>query len=73
MTTLTEPTTSRPIAPRQAQEDNAQRLVLDNVSWQEYLAVGQAFQNRPGLRITYDRGRLEFMTTSPRHEICKSA
>jgi Uma2 family endonuclease len=71
MTTLTEPITSRPVAPRQAPEDGTQRLLLDNISWQEYIAVGQALPDRPGLRITYDRGRLEFMTTSPRHEIYK--
>jgi Uma2 family endonuclease len=48
-----------------------QRLLLYAVSWETYVAVGEAFQDRAGLRMTYDRGRLEFMTTSPRHEIYK--
>ena len=45
-----------------------QRLVLRNVTWEEYQVIGRLFADRPGLRITFDRGMLEFMTTSPRHE-----
>jgi Uma2 family endonuclease len=45
-----------------------QRLMLRNVSWDEYVAIGNILLDRPGLRMTYDDGRLEFMTTSPRHE-----
>jgi len=45
-----------------------QRLVLQDVPWQSYVAIGDALPNRPGLRMTYDRGTLEFMTTSPEHE-----
>src|SRR5438132_736147 len=48
-----------------------QRFVLDNVTWQQYEEIGKALQDRAGLRITYDRGRLELMTTSPIHEIYK--
>ena len=48
-----------------------QRLILHDVSWQSYVAIGDALPNRPGLRMTYDRGSLEFMTTSPEHEIYK--
>ncbi len=44
-----------------------QRLVFDAISWREYEQIGRVFQDRP-LRITYDRGRLEIMTTSPKHE-----
>jgi Uma2 family endonuclease len=51
--------------------DAEQRLVLDTVDWQSYLAIGKALADQPGLRLTYDQGSLEFMTTSPRHEICK--
>ena len=46
----------------------AQRLVLHNVPWQSYVAIGDALPDRPALRMTYDRGNLEFMTTSPEHE-----
>jgi Uma2 family endonuclease len=44
-----------------------QRLVLGGVSWQTYLRVLRAFDDRH-LRITYDRGALELMTLSPEHE-----
>lgn len=48
----------------------AQRLLLHDVRWDAYLAIGKALQDRP-VRMTFDRGRLEFMTTSPEHEIYK--
>ena len=48
-----------------------QRLLLDEVSWDAYLQIGEALRDRPALRMTYDRGRLEFMTTSPEHEKLK--
>jgi Uma2 family endonuclease len=35
------------------------------------MTIGVALQDRPALRMTYDQGSLEFMTTSPRHEIYK--
>ncbi len=45
-----------------------QHFVLDNVTWQQYEEIGKVLENRAGLRITYDRGILELMTTSPEHE-----
>jgi Uma2 family endonuclease len=42
-------------------------LVLPGVSWNAYLRVLRAFDDRH-LRITYDRGELEIMTISPEHE-----
>jgi Uma2 family endonuclease len=48
-----------------------QRLLLNAVSWQEYTDLGQILRDRPALRLTYDRGRLELMTTSPEHERLK--
>lgn len=42
-------------------------MVFDAVSWREYELIGRAFQNRP-IKITYDRGRLEIMTLSFKHE-----
>jgi len=44
------------------------RVVLHAVSWRQYVALGNILQDHPGLRMTYDRGTLEFMTTSPEHE-----
>lgn len=51
--------------------DTCQRLELAGVTWQAYLAIGQALADRPALRLTFDRGLLEFMTTSPQHEVYK--
>jgi Uma2 family endonuclease len=41
-----------------------QRLLLHNVSWEQYEAVGEALRDRAGLRITYDCGNMEVYTTS---------
>ena len=49
-----------------------QRLFLDAVSWRAYERLGRVFQDRP-LRITYDRGRLEIMTLTTKHEFWKHA
>jgi Uma2 family endonuclease len=43
-------------------------VVLYNVDWRAYQAIGRALADRPALRLTYDRGALEIMTTSPRRE-----
>lgn len=48
-----------------------QRLLLHEVSWDNYLAIGNALGDRPALRMTYDRGSLEFTVTSSQHEIYK--
>jgi Uma2 family endonuclease len=66
MTTLLEQPVSQTPAPSIYNGD--QRLVLHNVTWAQYQAIGHLFEDRPGLRITFDQGMLEFMTTSPRHE-----
>lgn len=44
-----------------------QRLVFDAVSWPQYVGLGRLWEDRP-LRITYDRGQLEIMTLSAKHE-----
>lgn len=44
-----------------------QKLVLDNISWQTYQALGSALQDR-NLHLTYDQGLLEIMVISPEHE-----
>jgi Uma2 family endonuclease len=48
--------------------DLGQCLVLEDITWQQYVTISDALPERGGLRITFDRGRLEFMTTSTRHE-----
>jgi Uma2 family endonuclease len=66
MTTLLEQPVSE--TPTPSIYNGEQRLVLHNVTWAQYQTIGNLFTDRPGLRITFDRGMLEFMTTSPRHE-----
>src|SRR5262249_39088385 len=49
----------------------APRVVLYGVSWRSYCMMGRALLDRPALRLTYDRGALQIMTTSPQHERLK--
>lgn len=46
------------------------RMVFDAISWREYELIGRAFRDRP-IKITYDRGRMEIMTLSSKHESFK--
>jgi Uma2 family endonuclease len=46
-----------------------QRLVLHGVSWHEYTRMLRAFAERPGYRLTYDRGTLEIMSPLFEHEV----
>lgn len=43
-------------------------LTLSNVSWEEYENLVQAVGEAPSLRINYNRGRMEIMTLSFKHE-----
>lgn len=45
-----------------------QKLLLCGVDWQTYRRLLWAFDERPGLRLTYDRGALEIMTLTHEHE-----
>jgi Uma2 family endonuclease len=44
-----------------------QRLRLSNVSWENYILCCDMLWERP-VRVTYDRGEMEIMTLSPKHE-----
>jgi Uma2 family endonuclease len=46
-------------------------VVIDDVDWAAYEAIGEALLDRANIRLTYDRGRLEIMTLSPEHERLK--
>jgi Uma2 family endonuclease len=46
-------------------------VVLYNVDWRDYQAIGRALADRPALRLTYDRGALEIMTISSEHDRLK--
>ena len=47
-------------------------FVLDNVDWRTYGRLLRIFENRPAMRLAYDRGRLEIMSPLPGHEFDKS-
>lgn len=44
-----------------------QHFLLTDIAWRTYVAFGNLLEGR-NLRLTYDRGELEFMTLSPEHE-----
>src|SRR5260370_27981448 len=44
------------------------RILLTGVSWGSYSRLLQIFGDRPHLRLTYDRGDLEIVSRSLRHE-----
>jgi Uma2 family endonuclease len=43
-------------------------LRLSGVDWQEYTRLLRIFAERPGIRLTYDRGELEIMAPLYRHD-----
>ena len=58
-------------APPPGANGETQRFLLRNIDWRTYKGIGDLLPDRPGLRLTYDRGNLEFMSTSHKHEIYK--
>jgi Uma2 family endonuclease len=50
----------------------AQRLVVHDLSWQDYVQIGNILCDRPALRLTFYEGTLEIMVTSREHEYFKS-
>lgn len=52
-------------------EPGEQRLLLGGVTYKDYVLLGDVLGHRPGLHLTYLRGTLEIMTTSPLHEHLK--
>src|SRR5437016_1917784 len=47
-----------------AQAPAEQRLILYGVPWKMYTRLLRGFDERPAVRLTYDRGTLEIMTLS---------
>jgi Uma2 family endonuclease len=43
-------------------------LVFHDCGWDEYERVLRDLEDRPALRVTYDDGRLQIVSTSPEHE-----
>ena len=50
------------------QSPSEQRFILQAVPWRTYERLLRAFGDRPGVRLTYDRGTLELMTFSHEHQ-----
>lgn len=51
------------------QAQAGQRMVLHAIPWTTYVALRNVSENR-NVRMTYDRGELEMMSPSKRHEVC---
>ncbi len=47
-------------------------VLLHNISWSTYESLLQDNPETPSLRLTYDRGDLLIMVTSPEHEVIKA-
>jgi Uma2 family endonuclease len=67
MSAIAEPMAKSGIKPERMPVGE-QRFLLHGVDWKTYVAIADAFGDRAGLHITYDRGSLEFMTLSTEHE-----
>jgi Uma2 family endonuclease len=61
--------TSVPVTPVELTPE--QRLVLYGVSWETYVNISEALTPHPSVKLTYDQGALEIMTTSFPHENLK--
>jgi Uma2 family endonuclease len=48
-------------------------LVFQQVPWADYEQLLQDLVDRPGVRVSYDRGRLEIMSPLPEHEEYKDS
>ncbi len=72
MSTIVEHLTKEPSAePSQAgrkADRPVQQFVLDGVSYDQFVALTDAFGDRSGLRVSYDGDRFEIMSPSRRHE-----
>ena len=43
-------------------------LIIHDFDWQDYEQLLEAIGDRPGFRISYDNGRLEVVSPSPKHD-----
>jgi len=69
----TQATSSLPVKSRRAEAGDAdRRFVIYGVSWPSYVAMREALDDHPGLRMTYLEGTLELVTLSEKHEDLKT-
>ena len=50
------------------QTRRSRNMVLENIDWRTYSRLTRVFADRPGVRLTFDRGRLEIRSPLPAHE-----
>ena len=56
----------------QTQTSANHRVVVEDVTWEQYVTISDALTPQRGLRLTFDGQRLEFMTLSYLHEHLKT-
>lgn len=61
------------VEPRRLTVPPGQRLLLEEVSWDEFEAILEDLGERRAARIAYDLGLLEIMTPLPEHEFGKES
>jgi Uma2 family endonuclease len=59
-----------PVTQRAPVTTTTDRLLIQGVTWKSYVTLADEL-NENHVRLTYDRGRLEIMSPTPRHEIYK--
>src|SRR4051794_16521311 len=55
-------------APTIGQPTTGQCLLLSGIDWRTYTRLLHIFAERPGIRLTYDRGQLEIMSPRLEHD-----
>lgn len=56
------------VTAKQVQLPPGQCVRLSDIDWRTYSRLLKVFAERPGVRLTYDRGELEIMSPSLRHD-----
>lgn len=67
MSTVAIPLPGRHDVPAPRHPAPGQSVLLTDIDWPGYIAIGNILRDRPALRLTYDRGKLEIMVKSHEH------
>ncbi|HLO85261.1 MAG TPA: Uma2 family endonuclease [Nostocaceae cyanobacterium] len=54
-----------------SQNTEKQRVIINNITWQQYVTLRTTLDDIPGLRMTYLEGTIEITTPSLEHELTK--
>ena len=66
--TIAAPITAPPLPHAPHVRATRDRVLISDVPWVKYLRLLKAFERKRNVRLAYDRGELEIMTTSYEHE-----